>query len=48
VTRRAPPTERKARGSAAFLPHHRLLVCAALGGVAGIFWPDVETCCRAL
>ena len=44
MTRRAPPPpDRQARGTAALLPHHRLLACAALGAVAGVFWPDVET-----
>ena len=44
MTRRPPPPlDRKGRGEAALLPHHRLLVCAALGAVAGVFWPDVET-----
>ena len=38
-----PPLDRKARGEVALLPHHRLLVCAALGALAGIFWPQVET-----
>jgi uncharacterized membrane protein len=43
VTRRAPPPlDRKARRAVALLPHHRLLVCAALGAVAGLFSPHVE------
>jgi len=44
VTRRAPPPpDRKARGTAALLPHHRLLVCAVLGAAVGPFWPNVGT-----
>ena len=44
MTRRAPPPlDQDARRAAELLPHHRLGVCAALGAVAGLFWPDVET-----
>jgi uncharacterized membrane protein len=43
VTRRASPPATKARRAAALHPHFRLLLCAALGAVAGVFWPDVRT-----
>ena len=43
MTRRAPPPDRKALRAGALHPHHRLLACAALGGLAAVLWPDVAT-----
>jgi uncharacterized membrane protein len=43
VTGRPTPTPRKARRVATILPHHRLLICAVLGVIAGAAWPDVES-----
>lgn len=43
MIRRASPPATKVRRGAAIRPHLRLLACAALGGVAGVLWPDVRT-----
>jgi uncharacterized membrane protein len=43
VTRRSPPPPDQAARAVRLLPHHRLLICAVLGAVAGAAWPDVET-----
>jgi uncharacterized membrane protein len=44
VSRRAsPPPLGKPIREAALHPHHRLAICAGLGALAGLLWPDVAT-----
>ena len=43
MTRRASPPATTARRGAALQAHLRLLICAALGVLAGALWPDAAT-----
>lgn len=43
VTRRTPQTPKKSQLANHMLAHHRLLLCAVAGAIAGAAWPGVET-----
>ena len=43
MTRRPSPPADQAARVARLSPHHRLLICALLGTVAGVAWPGVES-----